>query len=346
MSGPDERGRKRARRAVAAAIALSIALHAAFLALALAYLSSLGKDGAKDDRELVFLEQPPAPAVAPDTGPAPPAEVAPPKRAAKRPTAPAAAPDEAKAPDETPLGSPDAPASDEPIATSPDAPKDAVPGLPPGMTPDDVRTNLSWNAWERAFEETARTAREAYEAASMEKRRGGMRFGSLSGKVKAAMENHRSWIAEGNPEPLTAAEVAFFRGYLESTHDKIHQLFADSFLVSLNSLDPSHPLNNMDLMTRMEFEILADGRINEVHVLRSSGNAVFDAAAVDSLYRSSPFIPPPKEILSWNNRAYFRWGFYRNQRKCGVFNAEPYRLRAPGAAPEAIPENTRIFTDG
>jgi len=102
----------------------------------------------------------------------------------------------------------------------------------------------------------------------------------------------------------------------------------------------------MELVTMMEFEILADGKINEVHVLRTSGIAVFDAAAVHSLYGASPFLAPPREILSWNDRAYFRWGFHRNHRKCGTFNAEPYRLLAPGARPEAIPEDTQIFTDG
>ena len=137
-----------------------------------------------------------------------------------------------------------------------------------------------------------------------------------------------------------------FRAYLESTHEKIHALFADGFLASLTSLDPNDPLNNMELVTLMEFEILADGKINEVHVLRTSGIAVFDAAAVHALYGASPFLAPPKEILSWNDRAYFRWAFNRNQRKCGVFNAEPYRLRAPSARPEAIPEDTQIFTDG
>jgi hypothetical protein len=214
------------------------------------------------------------------------------------------------------------------------------------ISPDQIRTGLSWSAYEKTFEATALAARQAFEAQSMEKRRGSMRFGSLTGKVKAALENNRSWVAEAPQEQLSPAQVQTFRAYLESTHDKIHALFADGFLASLMSLDPSDPLNNMDLVTTMEFEILADGKINEVHVLRTSGIAVFDAAAVDSLYRSSPFLVPPREILSYNDRAYFRWGFHRNHRKCGVFNAEPYRLLAPGARPEAIPEDTRIFTDG
>jgi TonB family protein len=99
-------------------------------------------------------------------------------------------------------------------------------------------------------------------------------------------------------------------------------------------------------MTKMEFEVLETGAINDLHVIRSSGNTVFDAAAVDSIYRSGPFPPPPRQILSWNNRVYFRWGFYRNNRKCGVFNAEPYILRAPGSAPEEVPAEEFMVDDG
>jgi TonB family protein len=350
MDAAENRHRRRVRRAVIATIVSSLLIHVVVITAALVWLLVERRAEQKDKRELVFLEQPPPKEPEKPVVEAPALPPAPRQAPSKRSKAPSAAPlapsPEPASPADPQLGSPDAPVSDEPIATSPNPAPSAFPGLPPGMSPDQVRTNLSWNAFERAFEQTATAAREAYEAASMEKRRGGMRFGSLSGKVKAALENHRSWVAEGHPEQLEPREVQQFRAYLESTHEKIHALFADGFLVSLTSLDPSDPLNNMNLMTKMEFEILADGKINEVRVLKSSGIAVFDAAAVHSLYGASPFIPPPKEILSYNSRVYFRWGFYRNQRKCGVFNAEPYRLRAPDAAPEAIPEATKIFTAG
>jgi outer membrane biosynthesis protein TonB len=345
MDASTERYRRKKRRAVWTAVILSLLVHGALVAVVLDKLLEAAREAKKEERELVFIDEPPPPpppvvAVAP---PAPePARPTPSKLTPKAP--PAAAQPSLTAQDQPQLGSPDAPISEGPIATSPN-PSPQTEG-PRAVSPDQIRTGLTWNVFEKTFEATAAAARQAYEAQSMEKRRGGMRFGSLTGKVKAAMQNNRSWVAQGNPEQLSPAEVRTFRAYLESTHDKIHSLFADGFLASLTSLDPSDPLNNMDLVTMMEFEILANGTINEVHVLRTSGVAVFDAAAVDSLYRSSPFLAPPKEILSWNNRAYFRWGFYRNQRKCGVFNAEPYRLRAPDAAPEAIPENTRIFSDG
>ena len=89
-----------------------------------------------------------------------------------------------------------------------------------------------------------------------------------------------------------------FHNYIEAIHEaSIHPLFADSFLRSLRSLSPSDPLNNWDLNMVAEFEIFENGTISEIRVVRTSGNHVFDAGAVDAIYRSSPFPPPPKEVL-------------------------------------------------
>ena len=235
-----------------------------------------------------------------------------------------------------PAGVPQAPISPEPLATAPE---------PPEPIPENIKTELSWGSFERIFEETAQQARQVHHEHSMEKRRGTLRMGSLTGKVKRALANNRSWVSDGEQVPL-GKKTKLFHNYLEMAHKRIHSLFAHSFLGSLSSLDPSDPLNNFDLMTKMEFEILSTGVVNDIHVIKTSGNTVFDAAAVDSIFRSSPFNRPPKAILSYNDRVYFRWGFYRNHRMCGVFNAEPYMLRAPGAAPEAIDPEDFMFDDG
>ncbi len=232
-----------------------------------------------------------------------------------------------------PAGVPEAPISPEPIATAPEP------------IPENIKTELSWGSFERIFEETAQEARQVHQQHSMEKRRGALRMGSLTGKVKRALANNRSWVSDGEQVPL-GKKTRIFHNYIEVAHRRIHSLFAHSFLGSLSTLDPSDPLNDFDLMTKMEFEILSTGVVNDIHVIKTSGNSVFDAAAVDSIFRSSPFNPPPRAILSYNNRVYFRWGFYRNHRMCGVFNAEPYLLRAPGAAPEAIDPGDFMFDDG
>jgi TonB family protein len=201
--------------------------------------------------------------------------------------------------------------------------------------PSRINTKMNWGVFERTMGDVAKEELVRYQDESMKKRGGGVQFGALTPKVAKAMQTHKSWVQGAPKEPIDP-HAPVFQNYLESTHDQIHTLFADSFLPSLVSLGASHPLNNFNMFTMLEFEILENGVINEVRMLKTSGQSVFDAAAIDSLYRASPFLPPPKSILSWNNRVYFRWGFYRNNRKCGTFNASGYILRAPDAAPVPI----------
>ncbi len=195
--------------------------------------------------------------------------------------------------------------------------------------PSEINLGLDWSSFERAFGTEQAEQRRAYAQESLKKRRQGFGFGEMTGRVRQAMANNKSFVVPGNQEPLGPRKQVF-RSYIDIIHDRIHVVFADSFLGSLPSLAPDHPLNDFSLSALTEIEILENGHLSEVRLVRTSGNTVFDAAAVDSIYRSAPFNPPPRAILSWNNRVYLRWGFHRNRRKCGVFNVEPYILRAPG----------------
>ncbi len=222
----------------------------------------------------------------------------------------------------------------------PTAPEPTPPAKP------NINLNLDWNNFERTFSQNAAHERHAYTEKSLEQRRTRGSFKSrLTGKVKKALGSNRGWVRPGNQEPLGPRKVVF-HNYIDLVHERLHTIFANRFLASLSSLDPKDPLNDFNLRATLEFEIFANGQLSEVRVVRSSGNSVFDASAVDSMYRSGPYRPPPKSILSWNDRVYMRWGFYRNHRMCGVFNAEPYILKAPGAKPEPIPEDKFIIKDG
>jgi TonB family protein len=226
-----------------------------------------------------------------------------------------------------------------PLAEGP-TPTPNVPVSPPNL-------NLNWKSFEKIYGAQAQADREAYAQAALEKRRGNGAFGNYSQRVMRAVRNNRSFIKPGQQEVLGAARQKLFHNYIEEIHQaSIHPLFADSFLASLPSLSSSDPLNNWNLHMVAEFEIFESGQISEIRVVNSSGNMVFDAGAVDSIYRSSPFPKPPKQVLSWNGRVYLRWGFYRNHRKCGVFNVEPYILRAPGAKEEALPVDKFTVDDG
>jgi TonB family protein len=228
---------------------------------------------------------------------------------------------------------------------APEPESEAVPqplaSVGPEPTPDVKPTvpnlDMSWKSFDKLFGAKAAVDREAYAQEALKARRGYQAFGNYSARVMRAIKNNQSFIKPGQQEVLGSRQQ-IFHNYIEAIHEaSIHPLFADSFLASLPSLSADDPLNNWNLNMVAEFEIFESGKISEIRVVRSSGNMVFDAGAVDSIYRSSPFPPPPKSVLSWNRRVYLRWGFYRNHRKCGVFNVEPYILRAPGATEEALP---------
>jgi|SRR6266850_296827 len=54
-----------------------------------------------------------------------------------------------------------------------------------------------------------------------------------------------------------------------------------------------------DLSIRLEilFDILKDGRVARLMLVRSSGDEVYDRSAVNAIGRASPFPPPPPELL-------------------------------------------------
>ncbi|MCU0665096.1 MAG: energy transducer TonB [Myxococcota bacterium] len=227
-----------------------------------------------------------------------------------------------------------------PLSPEPPLPE---PVGPPKLSAKDLA--FDFQRFERTFGEEVEQERAEYVDSSKSKRRAaGFNFGRLGAKVRGALGQKRGWVQPGNQEPLGERKKTA-HNYLYLAHELIHPLFADGFLDSLTSLSPSDPLNNFDLQMAAEFEILENGDISEVRVVRPSGNTVFDAAAVDSLYRAAPYPPPPPQILSWNRRFYVRWGFYRNSRKCGMFNAEPYILSAPSARPEPLPPD-KLIVDG
>ena len=70
--------------------------------------------------------------------------------------------------------------------------------LPPSEEPapaaksvEDINIKMSWKSFETAFEKEALEEREAYQEASLEKRRGTGSFGRLTSKVEKAIKNRR-----------------------------------------------------------------------------------------------------------------------------------------------------------
>ncbi len=167
---------------------------------------------------------------------------------------------------------------------------------------------------------------------------------------RSAIENYVPSVKPGNQTALNSARSPFGT-YLAVIHNRLHPIFADWFLASLDSLPRNDPLNNPELHTNLEIVLDADeGRIVKMGVTRASGVTAFDVNALSSVQRASPFGTPPREIVSPDGKVYLHWEFHRNPAiACTTFNARPFMLKgqqktappvAPPVGPEPVPDGS------
>ncbi|MFO0556755.1 MAG: TonB family protein [Polyangiales bacterium] len=147
-------------------------------------------------------------------------------------------------------------------------------------------------------------------------------------QLREGMENYVESVRVGNQTALRT-RASPFATYLSQMHHRIHRLFADGFLASLDASGSENPLNDPRLMNTVEIVLERDGRVSRIGIVRTSGNTMFDVAAMNSVRRSAPFGNAPEAIRSADGKVYIHWGFYRSERQCGTFNAEPFILSAP-----------------
>jgi hypothetical protein len=185
---------------------------------------------------------------------------------------------------------------------------------------------MAWSQFEAAVgSDELEQDRRAYLAEQKSSQRGISREKTWK-EFRAAIENYVPGVKAGATTALNAA-ASPFATYIAAVHRRIHQEFADRFLRSLPI--GGSPYQDPTLMTKLEIVLNRDGSVHRVGVVRSSGLLPFDFGAFNSVLRAQPYPPAPSSILSGDGRVYFHWGFYRNQRQCGTFNAEPYILPNP-----------------
>jgi TonB family protein len=193
---------------------------------------------------------------------------------------------------------------------------------------------LSFSQFESTFgAEQLREQRESYMAQRRSESRGGSREEDWR-KFRSAIENFVPNVKPGNQTALNAA-ASPFAAYLADMHRLIHREFAMRFLRDLPVI--GGPYDDYSLFTKLEIAINRDGSLHKVGVVQASGYLPFDYGAWNAVERAAPFSQPPSKILSGDGRAYVRWGFYRNERQCGTFNAEPYILPNPPGVPAPPP---------
>ncbi len=190
---------------------------------------------------------------------------------------------------------------------------------------------ISWSQFEDTFgADELRQEREAYLAQRRSTTAGHDRQKSWR-EFRAAIENFVPNVRPGDQTALNAAADPF-ANYLALVHRRIHREFAYGFLESLPIA--GGPFGDYSLHTELEIVINGDGSVHQIGIAETSGFLPFDYGAYDSVKRAAPYPPPPRSILSGDGRVYVRWGFYRNERQCGTFNARPYILPHPPGTPK------------
>jgi hypothetical protein len=207
-----------------------------------------------------------------------------------------------------------------------------------GTTPGGVNLNLT--------PQTA-TAAIGADQLAFERRRDGERLrskhrGSFRARGierwRASIENYVPSVKPGNQTALNTARVPF-ASYLNQIHNRIHPIFADGFLSSLDRLPATHALNREEMSTHLEIVVNQDdGRLVRMGITKTSGVTAFDIGALESVDQSAPFGKPPSAIVSPDGNVYLHWEFHRNpQLACSTYFARPYILKVPPAAPTAPP---------
>ena len=155
---------------------------------------------------------------------------------------------------------------------------------------------------------------------------------------RAAIENYEPSVKLGNQTSLNAARVPFAT-FINTIHNRLHPIFADEFLASLDALPKGHALQQ-GLITHIEIVLnKEDGRIVRLGVTKASGVTAFDIVALNSISRAQPYGKAPDAIISPDGNVYLHWEFHRDpQDACTTRNARPYILKNPPAiAPTVKP---------
>ncbi len=154
---------------------------------------------------------------------------------------------------------------------------------------------------------------------------------------RSAIENYVSSVKPGNQTALNTAAVPFAT-YLNGIHNRIHPIFADNFLGSLDGLPKSHPMNDRKIATWLEIVVSKDGHLVKMGIIKTSGITAFDIAALDSVHRAQPFGPAPGAIVSPDGNVYLHWEFHRDEvYACSTMNARPFLLSPPPKQNEPPP---------
>jgi TonB family protein len=208
-----------------------------------------------------------------------------------------------------------------------------------GMTPGGVNLNLSPSTATAAIGKD-QLVRERRADGERRKSQHAGRFRPVGiERWRSAIENYVASVKPGNQTALNTARVPF-ANYLVQIHNRIHPIFAEGFLDSLDNLPSTHPLNRPEMTTNVEIVLdREEGRITRMGITKTSGVTAFDVAALSAVDAAQPFGAPPRDIVSPDGNVYFHWEFHRNRDEaCSTYFARPFILKGqPKSVPPSLP---------
>ena len=222
-----------------------------------------------------------------------------------------------------------------------------IPGVPnPGALPQQYSIN-AFGLIDALGAKHLKREQEKARNTRKRRHRGSFKANTFQ-EYRAAIENYDPSVKLGNQTSLNAARVPF-AAYINTMHNRIHPIFADSFLGSLGKLDGSDKLSDLKLSTHLE--LVLDGQSGAVvraGVVRSSGVTAFDVAALSSAKSAGPFGLAPDVIVSPDGKVYVHWEFYRDPYyACTSKFARPYLIQGtPDSAPAVPGPGPRRPTEG
>src|SRR5450432_557772 len=141
------------------------------------------------------------------------------------------------------------------------------------------------------------------------------RFRERQARVQSSLENFIPEVKPGNQTALNT-RAAPFAVFIARMHRSIHALWGFQQLEDWDELPSSSPLNNPNLLTKLEIVLNPDGTVDKVTIVRASGYLPYDTAAIDTAFTAGPYPDPPRQIRSANGKIYVHWNFHRDGRQC------------------------------
>ena len=155
------------------------------------------------------------------------------------------------------------------------------------------------------------------------------------------------------PKPDREARAAQieFSAYIAQMHRSIHDKWGFGQILVWDEQPRTSPVNDPTLLATLEFVLNGDGTIDNIKVIRSSGLAAYDVAAVDVAYSAGPYPNAPKAIRSANGKIYIHWDFHRDDRQCATSGVNYYILNnlpagTKAGTPDASAGRTRDGQSG